>query len=261
MRRFWAVLALSTLALAACGQATPSSGCEAPSDVPTEGVLLWLQADCGVESTEGNVTEWSSIIGSLQASQALERQQPEFQAEGLAGHPAVWFDGVFDWLEVDLNIHPEAHPEITVVTVFASDTENTDPLRKLYGSDDGHFDRTVGLDDRAANGMNYGFFGGETSAVQGYFALSADTPYLTVDSYGPDAFSGWVNGAEAIADRVVGNREGLPKFYLGGTGTVFNEPWNGPIAEMLVYGRNLTDEERMKVEDYLATKYGLTLSR
>ena len=45
------------------------------------------------------------------------------------------------------------------------------------------------------------------------------------------------------------------------TGIVFREPWKGPIAEMLVYGRSLTPEERIAVEDYLAGKYELTLTR
>ena len=70
-----------------------------------------------------------------------------------------------------------------------------------------------------------------------------------------------MNGAETVAGVAVSHGEGLPKFYLGGHGTVFLEPWEGPIAEMLVYGRSLTDEERVKVEDYLAAKYELTLSR
>ena len=35
----------------------------------------------------------------------------------------------------------------------------------------------------------------------------------------------------------------------------------GDLAEIIVYARVLTDEERMRAEDYLAQKYGLTLAR
>jgi hypothetical protein len=42
---------------------------------------------------------------------------------------------------------------------------------------------------------------------------------------------------------------------------VWFEPWKGDIAEMIVYSRSLDDTERRKVEDYLADKYRLTLSR
>jgi hypothetical protein len=53
----------------------------------------------------------------------------------------------------------------------------------------------------------------------------------------------------------------LPNLYIGGTGPVFFEHWQGDIAEMIIYARTLDDAERMKVEDYLADKYGLTLNR
>ena len=232
-----------------------------PSDVPIEGALLWLQADCGVQSgSDGKVSDWASIVGSLHATQSEAHLQPVLEPDGLAGQAAIRFDGSFDTLAVDLNIHPAAYPELTVVTVFASDVEDPTTLRKLYGADDGGYDRAVGIDPRAPNGMNYTFFGGDAE-VEGYFALTADTPYLTVDNFHGEAFDGWVNGAESAAGVPVSHGEGLPIFYLGGHGTVFLEPWEGPIAEMLVYGRSLTQEERIKVEDYLAAKYDLTLSR
>ena len=256
------------LALAGCGGnagspggSSTASGCTVPPDFPSDGALLWLRADCGVESgPDGEVSDWSSIVGSLHATQARVRQQPVLESQGLAGQAAVRFDGDDDKLAVDLDIHPAALPELTVITVFASETDQQTPLRKLYGSDDGGFDRAVGLDDRAMNGRNYTVFGG-SSEVMGYFSLSPDTPYLTVDNFRADAFYGWVNGEVAIAGNAVSNEEGLSKLYLGGTGIVFREPWQGPIAEMLVYGRSLTDEERIAVEDYLAAKYELELSR
>ena len=95
--------------------------------------------------------------------------------------------------------------------------------------------------------MNYTFFGG-SSEVEGYFSLSPDIAYLTVDNFRDDAFYGWVIGAESASGIAVSYGEGLPKFDLGGHGTAFFEPWKGPIAEMLVYGRSLTPEERIAVE-------------
>jgi hypothetical protein len=260
------LVALALLTLVGCGgnASSPSAvdACAVPPDVPSDGALLWLRADCGVESGEdGQVSDWSSIVGSLHAAQSMIGRRPMYESDGLAGQAAIRFDGTDDTLAVGLNIHPASVPELTVITVFASDIDRPSPLRKLYGSDDGDFDRAVGLDDRAENGMNYTVFGGLRSEVFGYFALSPDTTYMTVDNYREDTFSGWVNGAETIAGTAVNNGEGLPKFYLGGTGIVFREPWKGPIAEMLVYGRSLTPEERVAVEDYLAGKYELTLTR
>ncbi len=138
---------------------------------------------------DGEVSDWSPIVGALHATQSNAYLQPILEPEGLAGQAAIRFDGNGDTLAVDLNIHPTAYPELTVVTVFASEVEQPTTLRKLYGADDGDYDRAVGLDDRAPNGMNYTFFGG-TSEVVGYFSLSPDTAYLTVDNFRGDSFYG-----------------------------------------------------------------------
>ena len=52
--------------------------------------------------------------------------------------------------------------------------------------------------------------------------------------------------------------ETLPNLYLGGTGPVFPEFWQGDLAEIIVYNREVEWTERVKVENYLNTKYGLT---
>jgi hypothetical protein len=110
--------------------------------------------------------------------------------------------------------------------------------------------------------MNYTIFGGSAGVV-GIMKLAANTPYLTVDSYDQPKkkLNVWVNGAPAKQNVDADYGAALDKFYIGGTGTVYHEPWFGNVAEMLVYHRVLTDEERKKVEDYLAGKYGLKLTR
>jgi hypothetical protein len=97
--------------------------------------------------------------------------------------------------------------------------------------------------------------------VEGYFALRAGETYLTVDQYTATDFSGWVNGAATLTKVQAGWDEALPNLYIGGTGTSYDEPWQGDIAEIIVYGRVLTDAERMQIEDYLAAKYDVTLQR
>ena len=148
-----------------------------------------------------------------------------------------------------------------MISVFTSDTDVASPPRKLYGADDGGYDRAAGLDDRA-EGFNYTVFGGDAGVV-GIMKLAANTPYLTVDSYDQTkkVLNVWVNGAPAKQNQATDHGAGLDKFYIGGTGTVYHEPWLGNVAEMLVYRRTLSDDERKKVEDYLAAKYGLKLTR
>lgn len=228
--------------------------------VPTNGLELWLRADTGVTSAAGGkVSAWAVEGSPVKATAAAPDQQPTLVDNAIGGKPAIHFDGGTNLLEANVDIDPAVSPQLTVISVFSSDTEEKSPYRKLYGADDGGYDRAAGLDDRGD--VNYTVFGG--NGVIGIFALKAKTPYVTVDSYddAKKVLNVWVNGAPAKQNAPVDHGASLAKFYIGGTGTVYHEPWMGNVAEMLVYHRLLTDEERGKIEQYLAGKYGLTLTK
>jgi hypothetical protein len=130
----------------------------------------------------------------------------------------------------------------------------------VYGDDNGDYDRAAGLDDRSGDANNYVIFSGDRG-VAGYFALKPNQTYLSIDQYTASAFNGWINGKSALTRPEIHWGDALPNMYIGGTGTSFEQYWKGDIAEMIVYARVLTDAERSKVEDYLAKKYGVTLTR
>ena len=229
--------------------------------VPTSGLELWLRADSGVTAgADGKVSSWA-VDGSSVKATADGDKQPTLVQNAIGGKPAIHFDGGNNILEANINIDPAASPELTVISVFSSDTDAVTPLRKLYGADDGGYDRAAGLDNRA-EGYNYTIFGGSSDVI-GIFKLATNTPYLTVDSYDQPkkVLNVWVNGAPAKQNQKIDHGASLTKFYIGGTGTVYHEAWQGNVAEMLVYHRILNDEERKKIEDYLAAKYGLKLTR
>jgi hypothetical protein len=234
----------------------------ANAQVPTSGLSLWLRADSGVTAgAGGKVSVWAVEGSPVKAIADAPEKQPTLVQNAIGGKPAIHFDGGTQMLETNLNIDPAVSPELTVISVFTSDTDAASPLRKLYGADDGGYDRAAGLDDRA-EGFNYTIFGGSAGVI-GIFKLAANTPYLTVDSYDQPKkmLNVWVSGAPAKQNQEIDHGPGLDKFYIGGTGTVYHEAWMGNVAEMLVYHRVLTDDERKKVEDYLAGKYGLKLTR
>jgi len=234
----------------------------ANAPVPTNGLSLWLRADAGVTAAaDGKVSAWANEGSTVKATAGLPEMRPRLVQNAIGGKPAIHFDGGTNILEVNLDIDPAASPQLTVISVFTSETDAPVPLRKLYGADDGGYDRAAGLDNRA-DPLNYTIFGGSADAV-GIFKLAANTPYLTVDSYDQTKkmLNVWVNGAAAKQNQKIDHGASLDKFYIGGSGTVYHEPWLGNVAEMLVYRRILTDDERKKVEDYLAAKYGLKLTR
>jgi hypothetical protein len=228
--------------------ATPTTAPTA--SVPRDGLQAWLSGDRGVVATGGKVSRWTDQSGTgHDATQPDPNAQPTLQAAALKGRPALHFDGTDDVLTVGIDINPAKTPNLTIVAVFSSDTTATSPHRKLYSHDDGGFDRTVGLDDRART--NYSIFAG--TGVVDYFTLSANTVYQTTDIWTSTQFIGRVNGRNTVSV-AVGNGAGRPTMQIGGN-PGFGEYWMGGIAEFLVYSRALTAAEQSQVESYLAAKY------
>ena len=239
----------------------PTVTLAAGAPIPAQGVALWLAAD---DAQPGKLASWTnSAVAGVTATASKPEEQPEVVAKALNGHNVVRFDGEQNMLMTSVDISPARMPEATIFAVFNSKTAATAPLRKVYGDDNGGYDRAAGLDNRAEN-HNYTVFGG-SATVLGYFDLKAGENSITADQFTKGDFTGWVNGKKML-DRVAatwgdGPDDALPNLYLGGTGTSFHEPWQGDLAEIIVYGRVLSDQERMQVEDYLAKKYGVTLVR
>jgi len=241
--------------------AQPTATLPTGSPIPATGVLLWLRADDAVASaTAGKAQSWQNpLVPQVTARAVRPDSLPAVVADAINGHAVVRFDGTDQMLITSIDIGPARMPEGTVITVFRSATAAASPLRKLYGNDNGGYDRAIGLDERGA-GRNFTVFTG--SFVAGYFQLTADTNYVVVDEYSPKEFAGWVNGSATLA-RVSADwqDDALPNMYIGGTGTVYSEYWNGDLAELIVYARKLSDPERMQVEDYLGQKYGVAMTR
>jgi hypothetical protein len=291
MKKIVAVLLVTGLALASCRKkeepptpqpaapapvATTSSAAPAPkgptpipsvplapnAPIPGNGLALWLTGDDAINSAAGGkVASWTnSLVPNVSASSKEPTAQPSVSANVINGHAAVRFDGEANMLMTNIDISPASWPDVTVITVFNSATEVKNPLRSVYGDDNGDYDRSAGLDDRSGDANNYVIFAGDRG-VAGYFALKPNQTYLSTDQYTATEFKGWVDGKPALTRSETHWGEALPNMYIGGTGTSFNQFWKGDIAEMIVYARVLTDAERTQVENYLAKKYGVTLAR
>lgn len=230
----------------------------AGAPIPAGGVLLWLRAE---DAQAGKVTSWTNpLVPNVTATPVQADKPPVVTANAINGHPVVTFDGTDQQLTANVDLRPAALPDGTVISVFRSRTADPSPLRKLYGDDNGGYDRAVGLDNRG-EGKNFTLFTGSDDT--GYFQLEAEKTYVLVDQYSPKEFSGWVNGVPTLTSTKCSwdPENALPNMYLGGSGTSYEEYWKGDLAEIIVYARHLTDAERTQVEDYLAKKYGVTITR
>ena len=72
-----------------------------PSDLP--GLRSWFMASEGVTLVSGDVSVWADQSGhGNDAAQTMAGNRPLFVADAFNGHPALRFDGVNDYLSVDL---------------------------------------------------------------------------------------------------------------------------------------------------------------
>ena len=238
--------------------APPGSMHDAQWSIPSRGVVLWLIGDDAKPEYGGALATWTNpFLANAKATADRPEMQPSIAKEAINQHAVVRFDGQSNILQANIDISPAAMPNVTICAAFTSKTDAPSPLRKLYGDDDGGYDRAAGLDNRGDK--NFTIFTG--SGVQGDFTLKANEAYVTCDEYTKADVSTWVNGKETL-QRIAGTwGTALPNMYIGGTGPNYHEPWQGDIAEIVVYSRVIADLERMEVEDYLAKKYGVALTR
>src|SRR5690242_5651682 len=94
---------------------------ETAAGPPSQGRELWLRADSGVTAdSSGKVSAWDGA--PLKATAPKPEQQPALVQNAIGGKPAVHFDGKDNMLVVPLDINPSVSPQLTVITVFSSDT-------------------------------------------------------------------------------------------------------------------------------------------
>lgn len=230
----------------------------APGGVDTN-LSLWIKADQGVTGTT-QVSQWDDQSGgALNATQGTGANQPALTDNAINYNPAISFDGTDDFMLSPFNINPSSAPDLTTIIVFNSDQSATTPFRKVFGHDGGAFNRSIGLDSRA--GTNFTFFAGANSVVD-YFNLSAGEYYISTSEYtAANNFNGYINGLLENGPSSVLIADAQTNLTIGAISSAGSEPWDGDIAEMIMYSGALTAPERQRIETYLAIKYGISIDQ
>ncbi len=220
----------------------------------------WYKANDFATSAT-SISQWNDAVNGFHAKQTVVANQPLYQAASAANNfnPTLKFDGTSDHLEYT-----------------ASRFMSTTSSGSLFGS--GTNELNAGYENFADLGIDNPHMGTLVNEqimwMNGSAPVRIDHPTkLTANKVhqlgyywngGANAGSGLrLDGTDfydATTDAtLVGN--GAPsdgQFSIGGYGAVEN--WTGNISELFLYGRNLTTQEKERVETYLAIKYGTTLA-
>jgi hypothetical protein len=209
------------------------------------GLILDLRADAGViADSSGNVSGWMDQSPAGNSAFMLNpANEPQLAANQINGLPALSFNGQNN-LGLPYNMMQNAQAgEIIGVVKVGNEPDN---FSMLWNFGTGYGTSYYGT-------LHYDDFGtSDTTAVQVETEAQINQYYIydtSIDSTGTSIFR--YNGVP------LWTRTGLPVGFqpypdLGGYG---NGSLIGDIAEVMVYNRILTDQERFSIGQYLTGKY------
>lgn len=227
------------------------------------GVQMWLRADYG-----GTPSTWPDFSGNqVSAAQTVAANQPIWQTGSLNFNPSLKFDGAADYLQIPQGFitgkFPTGNMARTIIGVARPISNATDQSPFTYGvyaanQSSGFRRSTVAEAVFEGNGNPVNVIGpansfplNKTTLISGRYTGSATgvaSLYTNGLTAAASATRNWAtligaNGAQ------VGKYAGEARY------------WNGNIGELILYNRNVTDEEFQRISSYLALKYGLTLNQ
>lgn len=215
-------------------------------------LILFLKADGNLTtratSTDIFVTTWGDASSEANdATQATEANQPKLIENELNGKPVLRFSK-----DASTHLNLTAPIALTDYTIFAvykfTDPAPANPIYYyLGGAAQGVYG---GGDD--SNNFNYGVYGG------GLINANDEPPseYSIITHYKDLIFK---NGAAVVTNVAVASPLTFSRVGARDDGGVANWPFEGDIAEILVYNQELSDTQRASVEEYLSKKYNISL--
>lgn len=250
---------------------------ESPDDI--SGLQVWLDAGQGVTETAGRVSSWADQSGnSHNATQGTAGLRPIRVLSEINGLPVIRFDGANqERLDISaFQTFPSMRGSVFVVhRRVASSNDNG----QIVGTWNGLGEANVKWDiswNEDSFGEGYKYFSYYDNDYYDTFGMITN---VTISPL-VDAFYGW-NGRFLIFSMirdsnitvqvfhngkpqntnphlVMGQPTSLP-VYIGSNSFDVDGSLNGDIAEIIIYSRDLLDQERQMVEQYLSKKYNLNL--
>lgn len=219
------------------------------------GLALHLAADSGVMlDQEERVVNWADQSGlNHHASQPLASQRPLLVKDDVHRRWSVRFDGKKRFLHLAGQV---VTSQSFAIFAVVTDQSTTNGHREIFSNWDG----SAG---NAGSSLFLGMTGTDAVRLSDDFSgvghvSRRSQPFLLVGQSGPAGITLQQNGAEVAARATsISPRNLKTPYVIGQQGNIDGEFWDGDIAELLVYNRDLKAEERDTITRYLLRKYGI----
>jgi hypothetical protein len=223
--------------------------------------VLWLKANAGVSTTGADVDTWSDQSGNLNHATGAGATRPTYTASF-----------------ANLNNQPVLNFPNTASTVFslripdADNLDNTSSLSVFYvirpsrvGADLGVIaKRTASATQQSyvytlRSGQNRLRVQIGNGTIHDAGNIAVNTNYISADVFSGTSSAPYLNGT---AQTATGGNVAIPNnasdVYIGGDNVFDN--FEGQLGEVVIYRTALNLAQRQIVENYLASKYGITLA-
>ncbi|MCB0397222.1 MAG: T9SS type A sorting domain-containing protein [Flavobacteriales bacterium] len=229
--------------------------------------VLWLEAD---ELSASPVSAWSDQSGNNNdMSQGTAGYQPTWVDGVINGKPVIRFDGSDDVLDgtASNTMLGGAIEDISVITVFRTASNSRGYLSQIKrdGSTSSLFSIDINSDDGSTLAGSAGFLTRD-DANANHFWLDHSNSYNDGNGH---ILMGWVDdanrelfidgtsrGTDANGMQSISSNSGA--FTIGGTSSG-GTPYTGDVAEYIIYTMAINSAQRIIVENYLSSKYGITV--
>ncbi len=221
------------LAVGLCGMSVFGQAKKIADPKEVTGLVLWLDAadtNSITKDASNKVSKWNDKSGkSFNAEQTDAAAQPLFNAAAVNQLPGIVFNGTTGMM----NIGNFGQKMFTAFVVGQRSEEIQNPFERTDAS------------------LNRAFVVGNQSETYNYF------PEYRVNGVAAKDPSDWKNNI-AVVTGLKGTQ--TPGGFKLGFGSPSYAPFNGPLAEILIYERNLTADEITAVEEYLIAKWKIKVS-
>jgi hypothetical protein len=218
------------------------------TDMPLNGMRMWLRADAGVVSRTTGVASWGDQGGlALNAVQTLSTKQPQWVANAVNGRPSIRFNGTASEIRPPNVTNGLTQSEIFAVLKLTSPIDATSRALWTFGSGSNFYP----LNNAAQITERYASTSPHTG---GTAPISLTQPHI----YNVSATSAgeWTSRLNSLT-------------YLTFTGNTVSFSVTTPtiggglagdIAEIIVYDSALSANARSAVQNYLSQKYDIAVA-
>lgn len=223
---------------------------------------MWLRAEDIVATDGSAVATWPAAAAHLSsASQTNAGRRPIYRANAINGHPAVEMDGTNDRLDLATNVFANGNLPLTMFAVIRSSDLHGHIVGT--GSSDNGFLTTYGAGLTLSNGVVNVKANNDSAGLHlSSGAVSNDNQVHLVAAVARSGASQiFIDCRARGTSLAAASSYGYWKSTIGSSDgsdrDLTVDPFAGSIAELIVLPGALGHHDRVAIERYLATKYGL----